>query len=82
MITIIMKTGSRLDPDRTVADLIAEHPWLLQALIDQGYTPLRVPAVREVMARTTTLRAAAARKDRDISGLIDALEASRPKDTP
>jgi len=69
-----------LDPDHTVAVLIGRHPWLLQALVDQGFTPLANPAVRQVMASTTTLREAAERHGHDLSGLLAALEAAAPRE--
>lgn len=69
-----------LDPDRSVAALIDQHPWLLQALIAQGFAPLAVPAVRRVMAPRTTLRGAAERHGRDLAELLAALERAAPQE--
>lgn len=70
-----------LDPDLTVAELTNRYPWLLQALIDQGFTPLANPAIRSVMAPTTTLRAAAERHGRTLDELLAALEAAAPRES-
>ena len=70
-----------LDPDLTIAELIERHPWLLQALVAQGFTPLANVAVRRVMAPTISLCGAAERHGHDLTDLLAALEAAAPRET-
>lgn len=64
-----------LDPDRTVAALIADRPDLISALVAVGFTPLADPVVRAVMASRTTLREACERHGRSLDAVLAALEA-------
>jgi hypothetical protein len=64
-----------LDPDRTVAALIADQPDLIPALVAVGFTPLADPVVRAAMASRTTLREACERHGRPLAGVLAALEA-------
>ncbi len=54
-----------------VSDLLAAHPRCLDVLVRHGFTPLRQPALRRVLARTVDLGQAAL-----IRGLTAEAEAS------
>jgi hypothetical protein len=64
-----------LDPDSTVAAIIAGRPDRLQALIDLGFTPLANPVLRSTLARGLSLRGACTMKGIPLDAALRVLAA-------
>jgi hypothetical protein len=61
------------DPDMKVAELLEQHPRVLDVLVSCGFTPLRIPGVRAAMAHTITLRQACEKREVDLEEVLEKL---------
>lgn len=59
-----------IDPDQTVAEMLAHWPAALDVLVRHGFTPLADPAQRQRLAPTITLRAAVALRGLDLERIV------------
>lgn len=64
-----------IDPDRTVADVLASWPATLDVFLRHGFTPLADPRLREQLSATITVRQAAAARGVDLERLLADLRA-------
>lgn len=62
-----------INPDRKVSELLDVHPKVLETLVAVGFTPLRIPGVRAMMAHTLTLREACTKRDIDLQMVLQRL---------
>lgn len=69
---------SALDPDATVAALVAGRPDRLQALIELGFTPLANPVLRSTLARGLSLRQACTMKGIPLDAALRVLADRQP----
>lgn len=65
-----------IDPDQTLASLLAEYPSALPLLVDLGFTPLASGVTREAVASRTTVRQAAETLPINLEQLLVDLERS------
>jgi hypothetical protein len=70
--------STALDPDATVAALVAGRPDRLRALIDLGFTPLANPALRATLARGLSLRQACTMKGIPLDAALRVLAEGEP----
>jgi Domain of unknown function (DUF1858) len=63
-----------IDPDKKVAELIDLHPQVLPTLVAAGFTPLRIPGVRAMMAHTITLRQACEKRGIPLDNVVQQLQ--------
>ena len=68
--------------DNTVEQALARYPHALEILIQAGFTPLKNPAVRAVMAPTITIEGAAQRRGLNLDALVHAIETNTPYTQP
>jgi hypothetical protein len=65
-------SGQDVDPDEFVASVLERHPQLLDVFLRFGFTPLKSAAMRQTVAKVTTVRQACRLRGVDVDELLAA----------
>ena len=63
-----------IDLSIPVAEVVEQHPEVLELLVDLGFTPLANPLMRQTLGRTVSIKQGAKMKGMDLKRIIDTLE--------
>lgn len=65
---------NQIDLNKPVADLLDQHPELLDLLLDLGFTPLANPALRKTLGKVTSLKAGSRMAGISLDKIVSTLE--------
>ena len=63
-----------IDLSIPIAEVVEQHPEVLELLVDLGFTPLANPLMRQTLGRTVSIKQGAKMKGMDLKRIIDTLE--------
>lgn len=65
---------NQIDLNQPVADLLDQHPELLDLLLERGFTPLANPALRKTLGKVTSLKAGSRMAGISLDKIVSTLE--------
>ena len=63
-----------IDLNVPVAEVLDQHPEVLDLLVELGFTPLANPLMRQTLGRTVSIAQAAKLKGMDLNQIVDRLK--------